>query len=1092
MKKILSFMSIVFLMIFTAISVYAAEKQLAFPGAEGGGKFSPGARGVLENDKAIEVYHVTNLNNSGKNSFPDAISKEGRIIVFDVSGIIELEGTLKITKNNLTILGQTAPGDGITISGGDIVLDDNVKNVIIRYIRVRPTDKKSGEPDGMGGRFNSNIIFDHCSVSWCVDELLTLYAGSSEEGVQGSSLTIQNTIGSESLKMSNHIKGAHGYGAILGGTNASYLYNLLAHHDSRSPRMDRELQKTEFSNNVIYNWGQTNSAYGAEPYSYNAKTYNPSYLNWIGNYYKYGPSTRENLRYRVFDISAPKNVGDEMSKFYFHDNYVNGVGIINDYKNNTYINNYSKAELLTEKLDMGDCSFNAMSAEEAYNYVLDNVGATLPKRDAIDARIINDVKNGSGRIINNADEVGGFIPISEEHRTFEISEEWLNENGFGSMNETSVINGGKFDGYTVIEAYINDWTEEQSKIIPTNPNIIVQSPAISSLNNSIEGLDVNNGEWTVVNENEYLKYQATAFAVGESEVIKMELYDKNKLLDSFNGNIIDKDILLEPGNHFLTCRAYNTKGEQTQSTSSLVYVKSVASPGSYLFTEIRENNYKGGYTGKGGASIDEKTGVYTICGSGRITKKENDNCGFMYKPVSGDFDLIVRTEEIPKFENQQVSGLMVRTGLDSKACMAMIGDGWWKNGENVHIFSRTANGAVLKESYFKDISGKDCDNNNVSYIVPRYMRIQRNGNSITLSVSNGGKVWDDNERQPVIINYENLPDTMYVGLAIDSAFGVSSKEYFASAKFSRLSLNGESDVQVNDGSVPFYDTRFNNSEWVGGNGEKDFSLSPLSGNNGYALLFWGEVYRDFNPQNKGIFISSADFYVKSNRENVNEKAGVRFMLNGVYKDGKNAKIKSVYAQHSRGFFQDYDETSVPIPEIAPDSEEKFELAKWYNVEMILDYNTGKGSYSFKPYTEYDSKNNVFTVGESIFDIEFDFDTNISVSQLHFQRYGGYEMYLDNVGADVYIDNKPNIYINNDGKIAVDNSEKDALLYIVSFNENGVLDNVMTETIVKGELKSFDIPKSYEVKVFLWDENMIPLCRSFYLKSYENADYSQST
>ena len=129
----------------------------------------------------------------------DAVSKEGRIIVFDVSGTIELTGTLKINKSNLTILGQTAPGDGITITGGDIVLGDNVKNVIIRYLKVRPSDKNGGEPDGIGGRFNSNIIFDHCSVSWGVDELLTLYAGSSEEGVQGSNLTIQNTIGSESL-----------------------------------------------------------------------------------------------------------------------------------------------------------------------------------------------------------------------------------------------------------------------------------------------------------------------------------------------------------------------------------------------------------------------------------------------------------------------------------------------------------------------------------------------------------------------------------------------------------------------------------------------------------------------------------------------------------------------------------------------------------------------------------------------------------------------------------------------------------------------------------------------------------------------------
>ena len=150
MRKCFAFVFAVALMFSTVISVYAEDKTLAFPGAEGGGKFSPGARGVLEDGGAVEVYHVTNLHSSGKNSFVDAVSKEGRIIVFDVSGTIELTGTLKINKSNLTILGQTAPGDGVTITGGDIVLGDNVKNVIIRYLKVRPSDKNGGEPDGRG------------------------------------------------------------------------------------------------------------------------------------------------------------------------------------------------------------------------------------------------------------------------------------------------------------------------------------------------------------------------------------------------------------------------------------------------------------------------------------------------------------------------------------------------------------------------------------------------------------------------------------------------------------------------------------------------------------------------------------------------------------------------------------------------------------------------------------------------------------------------------------------------------------------------------------------------------------------------------
>ena len=232
-KSVLGLLAIICVVSVMAMSVTvsAEENLLAFPGAVGGGKYTTGARG----DSNISVYHVTNLNKSGAGSFADAVSQSGRIIVFDVSGTIEISGTLKIKKSNLTILGQTAPGDGVTISGGDLLLDSGVENVIIRYLRVRPTDKNGGEPDGLGGRYNKNIIFDHCSLSWSVDELITLYAGSTEDtkNQTGRNITVQNIIASESLAMSSHVKGKHGYGGIIGGTNYTFYNNLMAHHDSR-------------------------------------------------------------------------------------------------------------------------------------------------------------------------------------------------------------------------------------------------------------------------------------------------------------------------------------------------------------------------------------------------------------------------------------------------------------------------------------------------------------------------------------------------------------------------------------------------------------------------------------------------------------------------------------------------------------------------------------------------------------------------------------------------------------------------------------------------------------------------------------------
>ena len=319
-------------------------------------------------------------------------------------------------------------------------------------------------------------------------------------------------------------------------------------------------------------------------------------------------------------------------------------------------------------------------------------------------------------------------------------------------------------------------------------------------------MTVNNGEWTVITEGETVAYKATAIAVGGNDVTKMELYDRNTKIGEFEGSSIDTEITLEAGTHYLTCRAYNTRGEKTQSTFSIVYVKAAEAPGSYSFAEIRENKYTG-YKGKGGASMDEK-GVYTVYGSGRINDNSaSDNCGFMYKEVTGDFDVTVKVEEVPKFENQQVNGLMVRSDLSNNSVMAMIGDGWIKYGENVRVFTRTTKGAKSSETYFKTADGTSCENtDSLSYTMPKYMRIQRTGDTLTFSVSNTGAIWTDNDRQPMTVKFPSLPETMYVGLATDSANGISVKEYFSAARFSHLTLNGESDVIILDellGSVSY-------------------------------------------------------------------------------------------------------------------------------------------------------------------------------------------------------------------------------------------------------------------------------------------------
>ena len=249
----------------------AQDKQLAFPGAEGFGRYTTGGRGG-------KVYHVTTLEDDGKTTTKGTLrwanAQSGpRTIVFDVSGTIQLKSALKLNANT-TLAGQTAPGDGICIAGYQVTLN---KNNIVRYIRFRPGDENAGEHDGLGAMDSENIIVDHCSVSWSVDECLSVYGS--------KNFTVQWCISSQSLNQSTHAKGNHGYGGNWGGSGASYHHNLIAHHVSRTPRLGprpgtQKDERMDLRNNVIYNW-TGNGCYGGEGMN----------VNIVNNYYKPGPGS---------------------------------------------------------------------------------------------------------------------------------------------------------------------------------------------------------------------------------------------------------------------------------------------------------------------------------------------------------------------------------------------------------------------------------------------------------------------------------------------------------------------------------------------------------------------------------------------------------------------------------------------------------------------------------------------------------------------------------------------------------------------------------------------------------------------------------
>ena len=499
--------------------IHAAAQQPAFPGAEGFGMFTTGGRGGA-------VYHVTNLNDSGAGSFREACNKSGtRTIIFDVSGTIFLKSELKLKNGNVTIAGQSAPGDGICIANYPFVIA--CKNVIIRYMRFRlgnealKINDTAHEGDGLGGMDLENIIIDHCSVSWSIDECLSVYGS--------KNLTVQWCIASQSLNNAGHSKGAHGYGGNWGGSGASYHHNLMCHHISRTPRLGprpstQTDERMDLRNNVIYNWID-NGVYGGEGMN----------VNIVNNYYKPGPETKSGTKnkriaaigirtseYTKHNTSSP-NQWDVMWHVW-GDFYVDGnvnsknsdvtndnwtYGIYNQIDNSSVDNTFTDATKDTIRLEKPILyeQVTTHSAAQAFTQVLDYAGASL-HRDALDEVMVSDARYGTTTytgngckkgIINSQDDLkpanasSDWSPWPSLNNTTApldtdkdgIPDEWENANGLNinDANDGKVIAS---NGYTHLENYLNslvaDITTKQNEggILMSGQQIYGESSGILS------------------------------------------------------------------------------------------------------------------------------------------------------------------------------------------------------------------------------------------------------------------------------------------------------------------------------------------------------------------------------------------------------------------------------------------------------------------------------------------------------------------------------------------------------------------------------------------------------------------------------------
>lgn len=668
----------------TAIPIFAADKNAeavaseqfnnrvkAFKGAEGAGMYSKGARAALDNDEDIKVVHVTNLNDSGPGSFRDAVSGKNRIVVFDVSGYIDLLSRVSIG-DNTTVLGQTAPGDGVCFRSNDIKIGGD--NVILRYIKGRVGSKM---PDGTDTICQdgleitddcTNVIVDHCSISWGTDENLSAYCV--------KNVTLQWCIISEALNQSIHAKGEHSYASLWGGKLMTIHHCLVASHKSRNPRISSTYSDfmpdeilVDLKNNLFYNWGDK-SGYGGED---GAVTY------ITNNVYKPGPATPAKKRTRIFELSA----GQKLQPNLLGRVYANGNKILvdendSDYKNALLVNaNNWQDELHTgvyidpgyrELADttrariyepeenynrfINDYPIALDDTDDVYEKVINGAGARLPKLDKVDERIISNVENstapsgskGSVGLLDDpldgvpADDAEsyddrGYPFYKEESRPSDydadgdgIADDYEDKVGLDKNNPYDSTSIGP-DGLTWLEIYVE---EELTK------------SDVNDLNVELEPVS------QIYTNEDSIPFSAKISGTGAVDVDNVEFYCGENLIaktNNINNGIASIDVSgLPTGDNKITAKAI--KGDGTYQLSS---AKQLCVTGAQSAE---------GWNSVGNAAFDGVS--YTL-------PVYNSESASLTREASGDFELVARVDNISNLKADNKVGISLKSDNNSLA-----------------------------------------------------------------------------------------------------------------------------------------------------------------------------------------------------------------------------------------------------------------------------------------------------------------------------------------------------------------------------------------------------------------------------------------
>lgn len=462
----------------------------SFPGAEGGGMYSFGGRGG-------KVITVTSLADRGSGTLREACETGGaRIVVFNVAGIIKLETPIIVNAPYITIAGQTAPGDGVCVAGESFWV--NTHDVVVRHMRFRRGETDvTRRDDAFGGNPVGNIIIDHCSTSWGLDENISFYRhmfdpedGSKEKKLPTVNVTIQNTISAQALDTYNHA-----FGSTLGGENCSFMRNLWANNAGRNPSIGWN-GVFNFANNVIYNWVHR---------SVDGGDYTALY-NIINNYYKPGPLTPKDspIGYRMVKPESGRSKLGYLvfGRVYCNGNIMEGNDAVtqDNWNGGVQVEDFPNADKYTDAMKWNEpfpySPMKIMNAKDAYNFVLKNVGANIPKRDIVDERVIEQVSTGKVfyapecdtidfyqfkhrrlpkdsykyGIITDIRQVGGYPEYKGEPYIDTdgdgMPDAWEKKYKLNPNDPTDAVKDMNGDGYTNIEKYINginpkkkvDWT----------------------------------------------------------------------------------------------------------------------------------------------------------------------------------------------------------------------------------------------------------------------------------------------------------------------------------------------------------------------------------------------------------------------------------------------------------------------------------------------------------------------------------------------------------------------------------------------------------------------------------------------------------